>query len=186
MQRTQQEATRHPVTSGPVVRKLLSEAECCAPLLVKILLFSSVAEDFAEIHSRAKFVWNIVSMVVKMTARRKLLSHNIKELFDAMDDAYSFVSKANKLEWIKSNPKVIKDLSEHTAHCAQYIKEIAGSNSFGNTAPAGAIEAQIQNHIASFKGLRTSLQGPEQITIPVDEFVVRRHGGTCGLQLCGY
>ncbi|KAF9237376.1 hypothetical protein BU15DRAFT_76089 [Melanogaster broomeanus] len=190
-QRTQKETTRHyisEVASDPMVCKLLAEAESCAPLLEKIHLFSLIAEGFAEIHPYAKFVWNIMSMVVKMTAGRKLLSHNIKKLFDAMDDAYNFVSEANQLEWIESHRKIIKDLSQHTADCAQFIKEIAGQNGFGKTILAATTEAKIHDYITRFKDLQTALSQRASLALLVHlqgsseqiaEFSVRRADSVC-------
>ncbi|KAF9225750.1 hypothetical protein BS17DRAFT_815460 [Gyrodon lividus] len=162
-QPTPNEATRQLIdiadlASDPAVCEILLNAECFAPLLEKMQLFASIAEKFADIHPYAKAAWTIISAVVKLVAGRILLSHNVKTLLEVMDDAYSFVSKANKLERIESNRKIISALSKHTADCARFIERIVGKTDFEKTIFAPATEAKIKDYIARFEVFKTSLQ----------------------------
>jgi hypothetical protein len=159
-QGTRKEATgRHlfELASDPMIHKLLADAQCFAPLLEKMYIFTLFAKSFAEIHPYAQLTWNIMSTVVQMAVARKFHSHHVKMLFDAIEDAYGFVSAANGLEYIESNRKIIKDLSEHTADCAQYIKSIAGQNGFEKIIFTKATQMTIKGHIDRFLELKTSL-----------------------------
>ncbi|KIK81100.1 hypothetical protein PAXRUDRAFT_204031 [Paxillus rubicundulus Ve08.2h10] len=146
------------VASNPTVRGILSDAECLAPFVEKIKNFEALVVGFAEIHPYAKLAWGIFSVVVKIIAARMILNHSLRLLFEAMDDAYSFVSEANELKKIESNRKIISALSKHTADCAQFIQEMAKKTDLEATFFAPTIETKVQLFIAGFEGFKASLQ----------------------------
>ncbi|KIJ08056.1 hypothetical protein PAXINDRAFT_102699 [Paxillus involutus ATCC 200175] len=146
------------LASNPTICGLLSDAECLTPFVEKIKVFESLVVGFAEIHPYAKLAWGIFSVVVKIVAARMILNHNLKLLFEAMDDAYSFVSEANELRKIESNRKIISALSKHTAECAQFIEEIAKKTDLEATFLAPTIETKVQLFIVRFEGFKASLQ----------------------------
>ncbi|KIJ08055.1 hypothetical protein PAXINDRAFT_18778, partial [Paxillus involutus ATCC 200175] len=162
-QRTPGRAISQPVSmadiaSDPRVHKILLDAECFAPLLEKIQLFVSLSEGFAEIHPYVKAAWNIICIVAKIADGRRLVSHKVKALVEAMEDAHSFVSDSNKLERIESNRKILGALSEHTAECAHFIAAISKKTDFAMRILAPVIEAKTHSYLARFETFKASLQ----------------------------
>ena len=58
---------------------------------------------------------------------------HMRDLLEAMNNAYAFVTAAESLETLSSRPAVIESLAQQTTECAYFISDYAAQQSFGES-----------------------------------------------------
>ncbi|KAI6043976.1 hypothetical protein EDC04DRAFT_498700 [Pisolithus marmoratus] len=160
------------------IQQILDSANNFRPLLDKIDLFLTITNALGDIHPYVRAGAVILTGVIKVFTAQLFLKENVKNLFDAMVDAHSFLTEADPLARINSHREIILALLEHTEKCLRFLQDIA-KDDVGFLKQLWAMN-KFQEYTQKFQQLRAALQ--ERANILTAVTVLRVHDEVQGIR----
>ncbi|KZP26893.1 hypothetical protein FIBSPDRAFT_948873 [Athelia psychrophila] len=147
-------------------------AQSIQNVISKLENFMRIADAVAEVHPYAKGAVVVLSAVYKIIVAQLAIDQSVADLFQTMQDVYSFVDAIEAVpSKIKLLEKIIELILIQTAECGRLIQEYSG-HGFAGRCLRETMGASTPDKVAAMAQNLTTLRGQFDTGVAINTAVV--------------